>query len=1037
MKHAADLVAAARRAQLAWDGIRVSERLALIRRVRGTVVEAAEELEDAVESSHHRGPGETLAAEVLPLAEACRFLERRAERILAPKRLRAGLRFLWSGGTRAQIRREPWGVVLIIGPSNYPLLLPGVQAVQALVAGNAAVWKPGATGEPVARAFVRLLTEAGLDPALCPVLDESVDAAKQALAAGPDKVVLTGSVRSGRAVLGALAEQLVPATMELSGCDAMFVRPGADLALVQKAIRFGMRLNHGATCLAPHRVFVREEMADELERRLAEMARAMAPAMVPLHVAAFARRLAREATEQGARLLAGSIEDGEPFSPIILGGVKPEMKLVRQDVFAPVLSILRVADDADALRQSERCPYALGATVFGERHEAELFATCVPAGGVIVNDIIAPTGDPRVPFGGWNRSGYGVTRGEEGLLEMTRVKVVQVPRGWFRPHLDPPTDQTRGVVRGLLAARHAATWKRRVGGWLDTIRALRGSPQNDEPAAEARAKDSPDSADASGSAHRSDTTVPDSGEASTVSTSSDPSVRSTEPTSLPASPRRVAIVGGGLGGLAAACTLAARGHDVTLFERNEWVGGKACVLESDGFRFDMGPTILSVPSVLRRVFAEAGKTMEDELELVALDPQWRCFFNDNSRLDLVADVGAMAESLERWAPGSGLGDGYRRFSRLAETLYGIADRYFFYRPIGSFWDMFRLESFFRTPLIADVFRMRLWSTVAGTVRKFLREPRVAQMADHFTQYVGSSPYLAPAMLCSIAHMQTSEGIWYPMGGTRAVPVALERLARELGVTVHTGTPVQSITAPQDRATGLVAGGRGLQFDAVVSNCDTMRTHAELLTHSPMTEKELRHFQPACSGVVLYLGLDRKYEQLSHHNFVFSQDPEEEFDAIYDKGEPAPDPTCYVCAPSLTEPAVAPDGGEALYILVHAPHLRRDHDWPKMLPEYRRVILDKMARTAGCSDIEKHIVFEAALTPVDIRDRYITLKGAIYGLASHGRLTGAVKPSNRSPHVRNLYFGGGSANPGPGMPMALMSGWIAADALDQDARSGRL
>ena len=183
--------------------------------------------------------------------------------------------------------------------------------------------------------------------------------------------------------------------------------------------------------------------------------------------------------------------------------------------------------------------------------------------------------------------------------------------------------------------------------------------------------------------------------------------------------------------------------------------------------------------------------------------------------------------------------------------------------------------------------------------------------------------------------------------------------------------------------------------------------------------------------MLYLGLNRAYDHLLHHDFVFSRDPHEEFEHIYRKGEPAPDPTCYLAATAATDPATAPPGGEALYVLVHTPYLRPHHDWSTMLPDYRRVILNKLATTGGMPDIERRIRFEAHLTPQDIHDRYRVLDGAIYGLASHGKLLGAFKPSNRSPDVKGLYFAGGSAHPGPGMPMVLMSGWIAADALDRD------
>ena len=220
---------------------------------------------------------------------------------------------------------------------------------------------------------------------------------------------------------------------------------------------------------------------------------------------------------------------------------------------------------------------------------------------------------------------------------------------------------------------------------------------------------------------------------------------------------------------------------------------------------------------------------------------------------------------------------------------------------------------------------------------------------------------------------------------------------------------------------------------MVSNCDAVRTHRDLLagTKAARAFEKRRAYEPACSGVVLYLGLDQAYEHLAHHNFVFSRDAEEEFHTIYKEGKPAPDPTCYLAAPARNEPGVAPPGGEALYVLVHTPYLRPGQVWKAMLPAYRQTILRKLADTAGLTDLEERIRFESHLTPQDIHDRYRVLNGAIYGLASHGTMFGAFKPGNRSRDARGLYLAGGAAHPGPGMPMVLMSGWIAADTLDQD------
>lgn len=500
--------------------------------------------------------------------------------------------------------------------------------------------------------------------------------------------------------------------------------------------------------------------------------------------------------------------------------------------------------------------------------------------------------------------------------------------------------------------------------------------------------------------------------------------------------QRIGVIGGGLGGLAAACTLAARGYDVVLFEKSSWLGGKAAQLDLNGFRFDMGPTILTIPEVLRRIFAEAGRQLEDYLEMVRLDPQWRCFFTDGAALDLVGDVDDMSRRLDEFAPGTNNANGYREFIRLSERLNRISDQRFFWKSIGGIRDMIDFRAGFSPKMLGDVLSMRMGRSVADTVRKYVPDARAAQMLDHFTQYVGSSPYGSPAVLCGIAHMQTRDGIWYPMGGTRAVPNALVKLGEELGVEYRTNTGVQKILTRGKRVVGVETDtGETIELAAIVSNADSVRTHKELLrptTPQVATQFEgRRDYEPACSGVVLYLGLKKRYEHILHHDFVFSRDAEEEFDAIYHKGIPAPDPTCYLCAPAATEPAVAPPGGEALYVLVHTPYLRPGQNWKEMFPAYRQVILDKLKTTGQMPDIEERIVTESHLTPQDIHDRYRVLNGAIYGLASHGKWLGAFKPANRSPDLQGLYLAGGSAHPGPGMPMVLMSGWIAADTLVQD------
>ena len=455
-------VAEARLAQRDWGESPLRERLRVIRRALHEIAERAEAMASAVDRGRNRTSGETMTAEVVPLADACRFLEKNAARILAARRLGTRGRPLWLTRVQVQIRREPLGVVLVIGPSNYPLFLPGVQALQALAAGNAVLLKPGRGGAAAALAFAGCLEAAGLDGRLCPVLDESPEAAALAIEAGIDKVVLTGSAQTGRAVLAQLAPRVVPATMELSGCDAAFLLEDADVSLAARALCFGLRLNGGATCISPRRVFVVRDRAQELERALAAAMQDDDGVPVDAGTEARLRELVAEALEQGARLVAGDASGSQVSAPLVLADASPEMRLLREDVMAPVLSLVSVRDADEALAAADRCPYALGATAFGSEASARRVAGRVSAGVVVINDMIVPTADPRVPFGGRRQSGFGVTRGAEGLLEMTAVKVVLERSGRQRPHLRASADEVSGLARAYLDAAHGRSAGGRV-----------------------------------------------------------------------------------------------------------------------------------------------------------------------------------------------------------------------------------------------------------------------------------------------------------------------------------------------------------------------------------------------------------------------------------------------------------------------------------------------------------------------------------------------------------------------------------------------
>ena len=498
---------------------------------------------------------------------------------------------------------------------------------------------------------------------------------------------------------------------------------------------------------------------------------------------------------------------------------------------------------------------------------------------------------------------------------------------------------------------------------------------------------------------------------------------------------KIAIVGGGLAGCAAAVRLAHAGHAVTLFEKNAHLGGKMNVWEEGGYYFDMGPTIITKPDVLDRLFADIGRKREDYLDLVALDPQWRAFFSDGSSVDLYSSLEKMTAELNRFAPGE-LGS-YLQFLAYAQRMNDISDKYFYWKSYGSITDLMKA-----TPTGLQSMTMALsmdpMTTMHQAIRKHFKDERLAQLFEHFVQYVGSSPFVAPAILCLIAWVQIGLGCWYPMGGTGEIARALAKLCDELGVNVSTGTAIKEITVENGRATGIVAEGGGLErFDGVVANSDIVRTLEGMITDpsaKTILQKREKQLEPACSGIVLYLGCNRTWPQLKHHDFYFSADSDAEFRDLYERKVPHEDPTCYLAVPSITDPAVAPPGCTALYVLVHCPYVTESFDWDREAIRYRDVIIDKLERQ-GLTGLRDSIQVSRTVTPRDLERMYWVNRGAIYGVVTQRGLNSAFKTANRSETIKGLYWAGGSVNPGPGVPMALMSGQIAAQCVLDDLGTG--
>lgn len=426
----------------------------LIARFRDRLVHIGPELADSMARTLKRSPAGVLVSEIIPLADAAKFLERNGERLLKPQRLGGGGRPSWLSGVRSEIRREPHGVILILGPRNYPLFLPGVQALQALAAGNAVALKPGAGGKHAMERMAALLAEAGLPAGLFTVLEEDIEAGRDALAMGPDKVILTGAPETGRAVLQGLAASATPAVMELSGNDPFVVLDGADADLAARTAVYGLTLNGGETCIAPRRFIVARPIADAFQSAL------------ETHLAA-----------AGGKVVAAS-DAAPPFStPTVI--VHDTAALPDAPVFGPVAHLAIVADTAAAIALANASDYALGASVFGTVARAEAAARRIRAGVVSVNDVIVPSADPRLPFQGRGASGFGATRGAEGLLEMTAPKAVAVRKGKTLRHLDPEQPGDAALFAGYLRLAHGHGIGSRLAALGAVVRAVANRTKSD------------------------------------------------------------------------------------------------------------------------------------------------------------------------------------------------------------------------------------------------------------------------------------------------------------------------------------------------------------------------------------------------------------------------------------------------------------------------------------------------------------------------------------------------------------------------------
>jgi acyl-CoA reductase-like NAD-dependent aldehyde dehydrogenase len=475
-----DRIDRARIALRGWSSnFMLRHRLTNVDRFRLLLVEHCDTVCAAVSQDLGKPTAEVLAGEVLPTADACRFLLRNADRLLRSRRVPSAHRPLWLWGQRDTVHRVPRGVVGIIGTWNFPLLLNAVQILQALVAGNAVVWKPSELAPTVAWLLHKLLVQAGFPADLVQMLPATREMGPVLADAGVDHIVFTGSAAVGRKLAARLGERLVSSTLELSGCDAQIVLEDADVTLAARAAWFGCTINRGQTCIAVRRSFIHRSVYPAFCEALRIQAKPQPMKLALAAQADHAQRLVANAVAEGGRLLLepAPAHDGS-CAPAVVIDARPEMALCRESTFAPVLAVLPFDSIDDALRMERSCPFALGASIFTRNPSFhQRLAGRLRAGVVTINDVVVPTAHPATPFGGRGDSGWGVTQGEEGLLEMTVPQTVSVRAGTFRPHYDSGDPAKlaaqEDLLRGLMQARHASTLLARLAGWWRLIRAAR------------------------------------------------------------------------------------------------------------------------------------------------------------------------------------------------------------------------------------------------------------------------------------------------------------------------------------------------------------------------------------------------------------------------------------------------------------------------------------------------------------------------------------------------------------------------------------
>ncbi|UCD98259.1 MAG: phytoene desaturase [Chloroflexota bacterium] len=487
---------------------------------------------------------------------------------------------------------------------------------------------------------------------------------------------------------------------------------------------------------------------------------------------------------------------------------------------------------------------------------------------------------------------------------------------------------------------------------------------------------------------------------------------------------KVIIIGAGMGGLATALRLAYQGFEITVVEKQSRPGGRSNVLMENGFRMDMGPTILVMKDVFEDTYRAIGKDLNERIDFVQLDPNYRVYFHDDTYIDLYSNMAKLAREVEKVERGSA--------ERLFDFIGTSAKKYelgmkFVDRNYDRITDLANPQAL--AELVSTKSHQNLYRQVSGFFRG---NDKLAKAFSFHSMFLGLSPFDALAMYSLITYADLALGMWFPKGGIYRLIEDMVTLAGEMGVTIRTNAPVKEIRIHKGKVLGVeLENGEQIDAEIVISNADLPYTYQKLINGNAVrdySEQKLDRMSYACSGYILYLGVDRTYSHVQHQSLYFSEDYKANLDAIFKSKTLPKDPSFHLSIPTVTDPDLAPEGHSGIYVLAPMPNLSAGINWEEAAPIVREQLLDQLERIIDPS-LRSHIVWQREYRPTDWENDVNAVLGTAFGSLSHGFLQSSYfRPNNKSQHTQGLYFVGQSTYPGIGMPMVHISAKLVTERI---------